>query len=121
VVHKPRPPLPTRNGRPSRPDQHVDGVSLGPRFADGSLQRDTLYWHFPHCQGEGYCPASAIRKGSFKLIHNYHHDDLLLFDLATAPNETSKLAPSMPKKAITLDKELIAYLKASDAYLPQLP
>ncbi|MFD2257867.1 sulfatase [Luteolibacter algae] len=106
-------------GLPLKPEQHRDGVSLVPLFKGGSLDRDTLYWHFPHYQGEGSYPASAIRKDNFKLILNYHHGDVLLYDLAEDPHETKNLALSMPEKAAELERELIAYLKETEATIPQ--
>ncbi|MFC0017810.1 sulfatase [Roseibacillus persicicus] len=108
-------------GLEAKPDQHVDGVSLVPLFQGKPLQRDTLYWHFPHYQGEGSYPASAIRVGDFKLIYNYHHKDVLLFNLANDPRESKNLAASMPKKAKALEEKLMTYLKENGAYLPQSP
>ena len=69
-------------GLPANPKQHIDGTSLVPLFENKPIHRDELYWHFPHYQGEGSYPASAIRVGDYKLIHNYHHQDVLLFNLA---------------------------------------
>ena len=106
-------------GLPTRPNQHLDAVSLVPIVEGGSIKRDTLYWHFPHYQGEGSYPASAIRIGEFKLIHNYHHEDVLLYDVVNDPNETKNLSLSMPEKARSLDKQLMAYLKETGAYIPQ--
>lgn len=115
------PTLLEMTGQPSRPKQHVDGISLVPLIKGNELERDTLYWHFPHYQGEGSYPASAIRKGNLKLIHNYHHDDVLLFDIVADPNETKNLAGSMPGKATALDKQLMDYLRKVGAYLPTTP
>ena len=115
------PTLLEMSGLPPQPEQHVDGVSLVPIFENGSIQRDTLYWHFPHYQGEGSYPASAIRVGDYKLIHNYHYGDVLLFNIAEDPHETKNLAISMPEKAEALDKQLIAYLTKAGAYLPKAP
>lgn len=106
-------------GLPSMPEQHVDGTSLVPLIKGGSITRDTLYWHFPHYQGEGSYPASAIRKANYKLIHNYHHDNVLLFDLATDPYETNDLASSLPQKAEELDQELMGYLERVGAHVPE--
>ncbi len=106
---------------PARPDQHVDGVSLVPLFGGGSLQRDAMYFHFPHYQGEGSYPASAIRQGNYKLIHNYHHDDVLLFDVVKDPNETTNLAPMMSDMADHLDAKLMNYLAEVKAYIPKPP
>lgn len=108
-------------GLQSRPKQHLDGTSLVPLIKGKHIKRDTLYWHFPHYQGEGSYPASAIRKGNFKLIHNYHHNDVLLFNIAQDPNETKNLATAMPSKAAALDRQLMTYLKAAGGYIPMPP
>ncbi|VGO18741.1 sulfatase [Pontiella sulfatireligans] len=100
------------------PEQHRDGVSLVPLFNGGKLERDTLYWHFPHYQGEGSYPASAIRVGNYKLIHNYHHDDVLLYDIVNDPGETKNLALFMPEKAAMLNAQLMKYLEETGAYIP---
>lgn len=106
-------------GLPLNPKQHVDGVSLVPLFKGGALERDTFYWHFPHYQGEGSYPASSIRKGKFKLVHNYQHNDILLFDVAADPNETKDLAAEMPEKAQELNRKLMAYLKETGGHIPK--
>ena len=106
---------------PPQPDQHLDGKSLVPLITGEKLPRDALYWHFPHYQGEGSYPASAIRVGDYKLIHNYHQGDLLLFNLADDPNEGKNLATTMPEKAEALKAKLMSYLATTGAYLPQPP
>lgn len=105
-------------GLPPRPEQHVDGLSLVPLFKGESLERDTYYWHFPHYQGEGSYPASAIRVGNYKLIHNYHHDDVLLYDVVNDPGETRDLAEEMLGKAEAMDRKLMEYLGQAGAYIP---
>ncbi|MEM8671533.1 MAG: sulfatase [Planctomycetota bacterium] len=113
------PTLLEMSGLPLKPAQHVDGESLVDLMEGGVLERDTLYWHFPHYQGEGSYPASAIRKADWKLIQNHHHDDLLLFDLRSDPNETLNLAELRPGKARQLDADLISYLRNTGAYIPK--
>lgn len=106
-------------GLPSKPEQHIDGISLVPLFEGEKLNHDTLVWHFSNYQGEGSDPASAIRKGPHKLIVNYHHDDVLLFDISRDPNETTDLADQIPDKASALEQELMDYLTQTDAVIPQ--
>ncbi|MGI9429355.1 MAG: sulfatase/phosphatase domain-containing protein, partial [Bythopirellula sp.] len=106
-------------GLPQKPQQHVDGVSIAPLFERKTLERETLYWHFPHYQGEGAYPASAIRVGDYKLVHNYHHNDVLLYNIANDPNETDNLAYSMPEKAKALNEQLMAFLDEAGAYIPK--
>lgn len=101
-----------------RPEQHVDGVSLCPLFGEGETEPRSLFWHFPHYQGEGSYPASAIRKGDFKLIRNYHHDDVLLYNIRKDPGETNDLSESMPELVVELENELFNYLEGCGAYIP---
>lgn len=61
VIHEPvistdfYPTLLEMAGLKSIPDQHVDGVSLMPLLQneDVNLQREALYWHYPHYHGSG--------------------------------------------------------------------
>ncbi len=106
-------------GLPTNPEQHVDGLSLVPLIEGKPLKREAFYWHFPHYQKEGSYPASAIRVGDYKLLHNYHHNDVMLFNVADDPDETKNIANSMPEKASAMDRQLMTYLKENGAYLPE--
>ena len=99
------------------PAQHVDGKALGALLRDGdaSLDRDALYWHFPHYQREGSRPASAIRSGDYKLIVNYHYEDVELFNLKEDPQEMKNLASQLPEKTKALREKLDGYLKETGA------
>ena len=75
----------------------VDGVSLAPLLKTGAkVERDALYWHYPHYHGGGATPHSAIRKGDFRLIHFYEDDRDELYDLAHDIGETKDLAAAQP-------------------------
>ncbi len=51
-------------GLESRPEQHVDGVSLAPLLkGEGSPGRDSIFWHYPHYGNQGGTPGSSIRMG----------------------------------------------------------
>ncbi|MCW8833996.1 MAG: sulfatase, partial [Colwellia sp.] len=73
-------------GAPLISSQHLEGLSLVPLFKEQKAKelifnQRPLFFHFPHYQAEGGYPASAIRVGDYKLIRNYHHQTLLLFNL----------------------------------------
>ena len=106
-------------GIPSIPNQHIDGISLAPLLRGEAIARDKLYWHFPHYQGEGAYPASAIRVGDLKLIRNYQHGNVLLYDVVNDPNETDDLAKVNEGKAKELLDQLQSYLEELDAHVPQ--
>jgi arylsulfatase A-like enzyme len=101
-------------------DQHVDGVSLLPLLKDpaSKLDRDALYWHFPHYAPPGGTPSGAIRVGDFKLIEFFEDGKLELYDLGEDVGETNDLAGRMPEKVKELHERLIAWRKQVDAKLP---
>jgi arylsulfatase A-like enzyme len=85
-------------GVPPLPDQHRDGVSLAPLVQGaGELQRDALYWHFPHYSNHGLqSPGGAIRVGDLKLIEYFENGTLQLFNLRDDPGEQRDLARDDP-------------------------
>ncbi|MDZ7725946.1 MAG: hypothetical protein U5R06_24780 [candidate division KSB1 bacterium] len=72
---------------PLRPDQHMDGISLASHLREQkTLERDTLFWHYPHYHNLGQKPASVIRQGDFKLIEHLKDDRVELFDFGIRRN-----------------------------------
>ena len=99
-----------------------DGKSLLPVASGrGALQRDALYWHYPHyCYHGMNDMGSVIRCGNYKYIHHYDNQDHELFNLKTDIGEKHNLYPTEPAKAAQLKAKLMAWLKATDAQLPRL-
>lgn len=107
-------------GLPQRPEQHQDGEDFSALFQESAIKKSsTLYWHFPHYQGEGAYPASAILSGKHKLIINYHFDDILLFDVFADPNEAKNLADEGSVFTKHLKARLKDYLFITGARMPQ--
>jgi hypothetical protein len=99
-------------------DRPIDGESLMPLLTQkGSLNRDAIYWHFPHYRGE-VVPYSIIRKGEWKLLKRYEGKTFELFNLKQDLGEKLDLAEKMPDKVKELDSQLVAWLKHTDAKLP---
>jgi len=101
----------------------VEGGSLTPLFANpktGEVRRPRkeIVFHFPHYQGRGVGPHSAIILGSCKLLHTYEDDRVQLFDLSKDLSEQRDLAGAMPEKAAELKAALADYLKAVGAQMP---
>ena len=107
-------------GQPPRPDQHADGRSLAPLLRDpgASLDRDALYWHYPHYGNQGGAPSGAIRKGDWKLIEWYEDGTLELFDLANDIGEQHNVAPDHPDIVEELHARLDAWRNTVDARMP---
>ena len=106
-------------GVPLPGDRAIDGVSLIPVLKQtGMLNRDALYWHFPHYRfARG--PYSIIRSGDWKLIKWYQGNEFELFNLADDLGETRDLAEEMPERVGQLDDKLTAWLESAGAKLPR--
>jgi arylsulfatase A-like enzyme len=108
-------------GLPLRPEQHVDGVSLAPLLADpehGKIERDAIYWHYPHDSPQGGTPSGAIRQGDWKLIEFFGDGRLELYNLNQDLSEADDLAQHMPERVEQLHEELKAWRQAVDAKMP---
>jgi arylsulfatase A len=91
-----------------RPHQHVDGKNLAPVLTgSGGLQRDAIYWHYPHYnQHPQSFPSGVIRAGDWKLLEAFETGKLSLFNLADDPGETTDLADKETAKAAQLHAKL---------------
>jgi arylsulfatase A-like enzyme len=107
-------------GLPPMRDQHVDGVSLRPLLEGaGSLDRDSIYWHFPHYHGSTWAPGAAIRAGAWKLIEFYEEETIELYNLDHDLSETRDLSRVHPRKAKELRDRLRNLQQGMGARLPQ--
>jgi arylsulfatase A len=89
----------------------VDGVSLKDHwYQEKEIPADrTLYWDFPHYTNQGSRPASAIRKGNWKLVLQHEDESIELFDLATDPGEQLNLADKNPELVSSLKLSLMRW------------
>jgi len=101
--------------------QIVDGVSLLPLLQGQveSLNRDALYWHYPHFSNQGGRPGAAIRAGRYKLIERYEDGSLELYDLQEDLGEQSNLAEKQPDKTRQLQEKLARWRDQVQANMPQ--
>ena len=84
-------------GLPLRPEQHVDGVSLMPLLRQtGTLNREAIFWHYPHYSNQGGGPEAAVVSGNWKLIEFLDDNHSELFDLATDVGEKTDVSGSHP-------------------------
>jgi len=98
--------------------REIDGMSLIPLLTrKGSLERDSIYWHFPHYRGD-VVPYSIIRKDTWKLIKRYEGKTFELFNLKEDLGEQQDLADKMPEKVKEMDAQLREWLEHTGAKLP---
>jgi arylsulfatase A len=98
----------------------VDGVSLSPLFADSaaSLERQSLYWHYPHYHPGGATPYGAIRDGQWRLVEFFEDGKLELYHLAEDVGESTDLVAKNPEKRDELLAKLHAWRKQVGAQMP---
>jgi len=100
-------------GLPRQPDQHVDGVSIAPLVSgSGKLDRDALYWHFPHYSNHGMqSPGGAIRVGDYKLLEYFENNTVQLFNLRNDVGEQNDLSKTEPERVSKLRSMLHSWRK----------
>ncbi|MEM1294906.1 MAG: sulfatase, partial [Verrucomicrobiota bacterium] len=96
-------------------DHQIDGVDLRSVLEGGPLNRESLYWHYPHYSNQGGFPGGAVREGAFKLVERYEDGRVHLFNLEDDPGEKSDLAESMPERVADMRKRLHAWYEDVDA------
>jgi arylsulfatase A-like enzyme len=81
----------------------LDGMNLKP-YMEGAKSKTErpIFWHYPHYPNQGANPASAIRLGDYKLIHDLELDAYELYNLKTDIGEAKNLATVLPEKTAAL-------------------
>lgn len=98
----------------------VDGESIVPllKYPQSSLQRNALYWHYPHYHPGGAVPYSAIREGDYKLIEYLEDRSVKLYNVKEDISESTDLSNRMPEKAADLRRKLADWRQSVNAQLP---
>jgi len=103
-------------GAPSKPRQHLDGLSLARLLRGGThLKRDALYWHYPHYSNQGGIPGGAIRMGDWKLIERFEDGRAHLYNLRDDIGERTDLAARHADRVDAMREKLHAWYKEVDA------
>ena len=107
-------------GLSDRIEQCLDGIDISPLLTNrnASLERDTLYFHYPHYYSTT-TPVSAIREGEWKLLDYFEDGRLELYNLRSDLGETENLALSRQSLANRLREKLDTWRKSVDAQLPE--
>ena len=106
-------------GLPARPSQHRDGLSLAPLLkGTGTLDREALFWHFPHYHSDVATPMGSLRAGDWKLIEFFEDNRIELYNLKDDIGEKQNLAAKQPEKAAELRKRLQDWRASVGAQMP---
>jgi len=107
-------------GLPLMPEQHVDGVSLMPLLkGEPALDREAIFWHYPHYSNQGGRPACSLVSGNWKLIENLEDGDLELYNLDRDASEQQNLAAAEPDRTAALYRELQDWQREVEAAIPE--
>jgi arylsulfatase A-like enzyme len=103
-----------------RPRQHTDGVSLVPLLRGGdTLDREAIFWHYPHYGNQGGTPGSSVRAGDYKLIEFFEDGSVELYNLREDIGEDHDLSEEEPEVTARLRGMLSTWRARAEAKTPQ--
>ena len=97
----------------------VDGIDLTSALRGEKLDRQSLYWHYPHYSNQGGIPGGAIREGKYKLFERYEDGRVHLYDLENDISEEKDLASEKPELVQEMRKRLHQWYREVDAQFLQ--
>lgn len=95
--------------------QTIDGIDISPALKGESLDRKSLFWHYPHYSNQGGIPSGAIREENWKLIERYEDGRVHLYDLSIDIGEKTDLAEKYPERVKEMRARLHVWYKEVDA------
>jgi len=103
-------------------NKNVEGLSIVPLLhnASATLDRDALYWHYPHYHSAGATPHGAIRSGQWKLIEFFEDQHVELYDIVADISESQELSNMHPEVATQLHQRLNRWRHSVSAQMPVL-
>lgn len=102
------------------PEQHQDGVSLLPLLKGGDkIDREAIFWHYPHYGNQGGRPGCSIRMGTYKLIEFFEDNHSELYDLEKDISEKNNLVEKYPETACEMHSRLVKWRESVHARIPE--
>ena len=102
------------------PEQHCDGVSIAPLLnGEPSIDREAIFWHYPHYGNQGGTPGSSVRCGDYKLIEFFEEGQIELYNLREDIGEENDLSQSEPEISARLHALLAEWRRSVEAKIPQ--
>ena len=106
---------------PKEQKKNMDGLSWLPLLqGKNKLEREAIYWHYPHYHQQGAVPYSAIRMGDWKLIENLESNQFELYNLKEDISESTNLINNNHEVSETLKDKLKRWRKSVKAQMPTL-
>lgn len=101
--------------------KQLEGLDLKPLFEGADkLDRDALYWHFPHNRMEvKYYMGGTILEGDWKFYKGYGVIKDALFNLKKDPMEKKNVLSDNPQLGNRLQQKLNTWLEKVSAKMPK--
>ena len=96
-------------------EQTIDGIDLAPALKGDELDRQSLFWHYPHYSNQGGIPGGAVREGDYKLFERYEDGSLELYNLKEDIGEQNDLAKENPERVEEMRGRLHKWYQDLDA------
>ncbi len=100
-------------------EQAVEGTDIRPLLSGGDLDREAIFWHYPHYGNQGSTPAAAVRAGDWKLVEYFEDDSVRLHHLGEDVREERDLSAHRPEKARELRERLHDWQDEVGARMPE--
>jgi arylsulfatase A-like enzyme len=75
----------------------IDGLDLSNLFLKKDIERDFIFWHFPHYHGSLWKPGSALRNNEWKLVELHEENKVELYNLRDDLSETIDVSNKFPE------------------------
>ena len=75
----------------------IDGIDLSSLFVKKDIERDFIFWHFPHYHGSMWKPGSALRNNDWKLVELHEENKVELYNLKDDLSETIDVSNKFPE------------------------
>lgn len=97
----------------------IEGIDFTPLLQGApKLDREAIFWHYPHYGNQGGTPGSAVRSGDYKLIEFFEDGRLELYNLRTDLSEEHNLVAAEPQITARLHRLLREWRGAVETKLP---
>ncbi len=101
-------------------EQHCDGVSFLPALVNsGTIDREAIFWHYPHYGNQGGTPSASVRSGDYKLIEFFEDGHLELYNLTEDIGEKNNIANDYPEITKKLKEMLKEWQHQVSARIPE--
>jgi len=77
--------------------ENIDGVDISPLLNEGVIDRQAIFWHYPHFGNQGGWPGAVVRSGDYKLIEKFETGDFELYNLREDIGEKNNLYLEKPE------------------------